>query len=481
MIKWKTAWLRIYRAAVFVGVVLLMHRVASPDLVNVDVEVLREFFPNAAGVSDQGVKGARYVLNDPGKDLGYVLTTSPDSDGIVGYSGPNNVLVAFGLDGKVLGISVLSSGDTPEHLELATGDDSFMATFDGMEWEEIQSMQRVDGVSGATLTSLAIAEGVIRRVAGNAPSLRFPGSLELDDAQRLFPRAVTLETNGDVFGASGDVLGRIYRSSPQSDNLIGYGGPSDVLVGVGTDEKIIGIVIRKSYDTEKYVGYVRDEASFMQMFEGKTLQEVAEFGEVEGVSGATMTSQAVARAVAKVSANLSGVDGGSVSTIGVREIGTALVVLFGLLMAFTKLRGVRGIRVIFQLMLILYLGLVNGDLISQALLVGWAQNGLAWKFAPGMLLLVAAALLVPLLSRKQLYCHQLCPHGAAQQLLKNVLPRRFRIGIPRRVAIFLRAVPFLLLLLVVVVGVRQLAFNLVSIEPFDAYLFRRQVHCHPTI
>ena len=155
-----------------------------------------------------------------------------------------------------------------------------------------------------------------------------------------------------------------------------------------------------------------------------------------------------------------------------RDVGTALVVVFGLLMAFTKLRGVRWLRVAFQLVLIGYLGLVNGDLLSQALLVGWAQNGLAWRFAPGLLLLVAAALLVPLVARKNVYCHQLCPHGAAQQLLKKALPKRWRIGVPARLALVLRAVPFLLVLFVIVVGVTQLTFNLVAIEPFDAYLFR---------
>ena len=52
------------------------------------------------------------------------------------------------------------------------------------------------------------------------------------------------------------------------------------------------------------------------------------------------------------------------------------------------------------------------------------------------------------------------------------LPRRWRWKVPAGLARILRAIPLLLLLLVIVVGVRQLDFNLVSIEPFDAYLFR---------
>jgi hypothetical protein len=364
-------------------------------------------------------------------------------------------------------------------------DERFMGAFDGKTWEEVQAVERIDGVSGATLTSLAIAEGIVRRVAGSAPSLRFPKPLELADAQRIFPTAVELEEGGEVIGEGGVRLGKLLSSAPHSDSLVGYAGPSEVLLGVsGERDEIAGIAIRDSYDTEKYVGYVRDELGFIEMFNGKTLEEMAGFdleaNEVEGVSGATMTSLTVARAVVALAEAetkptpampFGGIAWGDRS-LGSRGLGTVLVVLFGLAMAFTRLRGVRSLRIVFQLVLIGYLGLVIGDLISQALLVGWAENGLAWRFAPGLLLLVAAGLLVPLLAGKQVYCHQLCPHGAAQQLLRNRLPARWRWRVPRWLAGLLGNLPFVLLLVVVVVGVRQLSFNLVSIEPFDAYLFR---------
>ena len=201
----RTAWLRVYRAAVFVGVVLMIHRGTPPvdpeslvaaeeeheeqsgpaDLQSVErhldakIEDLHEFFPSAVGISNRGVNGTHYVLDSAHNELGFVATTSPESDSIIGYSGPNNVLLAFGADGKLLGMSVLKSGDTPEHVEQVLEDDSFMATFDGKTWDEIKEMRSVDAVSGATLTSLAIAEGVIGKLSGSAPSLRFPQPLEL--------------------------------------------------------------------------------------------------------------------------------------------------------------------------------------------------------------------------------------------------------------------------------------------------------------
>lgn len=161
-------------------------------------------------------------------------------------------------------------------------------------------------------------------------------------------------------------------------------------------------------------------------------------------------------------------------TIATRDWGTAAVVLGGLLLALTRWRGQRWIRVGFQLLLIGYLGLVNGDMVSQSLLVGWAQNGVAWRLAPGLVLLVAVAILTPLFTRRQVYCHHLCPHGAAQQLIKNVVPRRWKLtrGGPLWLPRLLALLPWALLAWVVIVALQHRGFNLAAIEPFDAYMWR---------
>ena len=58
------------------------------------------------------------------------------------------------------------------------------------------------------------------------------------------------------------------------------------------------MAVAKSYDNEPYVTYVRDDAYFRSLFNGLELGELSELDlfehGVEGVSGATMTSMAVA-------------------------------------------------------------------------------------------------------------------------------------------------------------------------------------------
>jgi hypothetical protein len=233
--------------------------------------------------------------------------------------------------------------------------------------------------------------------------------------------------------------------------------------------------VRHSFDNQPYVGYLDDDDFFLSIFRGKSLAELAaldlEAAQVEGVSGATMTSQAVARGLVRAAGVLS-TSPAPVRrsfSFAARDAGTVSVVALAVLMSFTRLRGYRGLRIAFQLLLVGYLGLLNGDLLSQALLVGWARSGVPWHLAPGLVLLTAAALVLPVVTRRQVYCHHVCPFGALQQLTRNRLPWRWRLS-PRATQ-GLRALPGLLLLLVVLAAMLHVPLNLAGIEPFDAFVF----------
>ena len=109
-----------------------------------------------------------------GRPLGYVVQTSPASDAIIGYSGPTNTLIALDTQHRILGLEILRCGDTPDHLQAVLADRRFLKSFDGLSWQEAAARGKVDGVSGATLTSLAIVEGIVRRLGGTPHSYRFP-------------------------------------------------------------------------------------------------------------------------------------------------------------------------------------------------------------------------------------------------------------------------------------------------------------------
>src|SRR5437879_5519779 len=113
--------LRAYRAGVLVAIALLIH--AQHRWMKAQTEILltvaqvRGFFPQAASLGSRDAEsGVQRVLDGGGSTLGLVTQSAPLSDKIIGYSGPTNTLIACDSRGKIIGLRVLHSDDTPEHL-----------------------------------------------------------------------------------------------------------------------------------------------------------------------------------------------------------------------------------------------------------------------------------------------------------------------------------------------------------------------------
>lgn len=518
--RWRALLLHVIRLAMFAALLLIVRlrhheflaREAARELTPIDADRLLDFFPTAVGTGtiDPEMR-TQTVLDANGERLGFALQTSPDSDHIVGFSGPTNVLLAFDSEDRIVGTSVLNSRDTREHAALVRRDPEFLKSWNGLTWDEAAAHQNVDAVTGATLTSLAIAESISARLRGERPetaesqeppNLRFPDSPTVDAVIAWFSDAADVAWSDEhpgryaVLDADGKLLGHVFRTTPAADAVIGYQGPTDTLAGLDPDGRVVGIRLRKSFDNEPYVGYVRDEDSFLNLFNGKTLGDLAEMDlfeeRVEGVSGATMTSLAVAEGLVAAAGQLqtmqrerdsrpadestndeqSGADTSRRRqlTLSIADLSSFVLTGLATLLAFTRLRSRPLLRAVFQLILVLWLGFWCGNLTSLATLFGWAQSGVPWRLASGLTAVTAAALFFPALSRTQLYCHHLCPHGALQQLVRNRLPFSWAPG--RRLRTILQLLPFALLLWAVLVVLLGMPFSLVDLEAFDAYVLR---------
>ena len=475
---------RVFRLALLAAVVLLIRQQTPRHSsgIALTVESVRDFFPAAASLEAAGELHA--VKDASGITIGSVAATSPGSDDIIGYSGPTNTLVAFDAQGAIVGLRILSSGDTPDHLAEVIGDRRFFKQFHALKMGG--HLDKVDGVSGATLTSTAIAEGVLKRLGQEAGSLRFPQAITLDEVRAIEPKAASLRATKqnanvlEVLDVNGTKIATVTRTSPVSDAISGYKGPTDTLMLLDAEGRALrAIQIRKSYETKAYLGYVTDDAYFMKLFNGKTLEQLAgldfEKEKIEGVSGATITSWSVAESLKKRAEKMLAEQRPTPSPWSRirwrwQDAGHVLVLLSAFLMAFTTLRGKAIARTLHHVLLVAYCGVFVGEMLSQALFVGWARHGVPWQSAPGLLLMAAVALLAPVFSRRQLYCHHICPHGAAQQLLMRRI--KWQWSPSKRIASILEKLPFALLLLVFIAAVTAIRLDLNAIEPFDAWLFR---------
>ena len=391
------------------------------------------------------------------------------------------------MNNQILSVAILSSRDTIDHVDLVKSDQPFLDSFRELGFDSNDNWNQIDAVSGATLTSYSIIASIAERLGGSAPSLKFEAQPKLENVRQLFEMATKVEPTPrkeiwNAFGEKGK-LGFVLSTTPTADHLSGYQGPTVTLAGFGEDEKCVGMVVDQTYDNQPYANYLNDDYGFLNFYVGKTLHELSKLepksNGIEGVSGATMTSLCVADGLVLAAASATSIQlhptktqnnySRSVVSFWADAITIALVLL-GIVFSFMKLSRKKWMRIGFQLVVILFLGFINGHMLSQALVVGWSTYSAPWSVAPGLVLLSIAAVTIPIVSKHQPYCHHICPFGAMQQLGKNCV--KWKIKIPKRMIWLLNLIPFLLLLFVVVVATSKSTFNLASIEPFDGFGFR---------
>ncbi len=441
--------------------------------------------------------GLWQVVDAKQQVVGWVARTLPAAEDIVGYRGPTEASILLDTDLVIDSVGLLGSSDTKEHAQAVGQDNEFFQQFRGWVWGELPNDLRVDAVSGATLTSLALAEGVIERMGSFRPSLIFPEKLTIDEIQSWYPGAETVDDEtGDVFDEKRRIIGRVLRTGPYSDDLIGYQGPTELLIridaavgndtdGKVTDGKVEQIRLRGSFDNEPYVDYVRTEASFWQRFVGMSIQELADFdpqaARVEGVSGATMTSQTVADTMAAAARRYveetmrrGQAKNHWADQMRWTEADLATILLLGLAGLFSRLRWFRHVRLrrVWLIVVVAVIGLWAGNLISLALIAGWSAEGIAWRLAPGLAAVAFVAMVFPPITRGNPYCNHLCPHGALQQLIKPTRTSMRRRSVSHRVNRWLTQIPGCLLLIAYLTLLVVPSVDLSSWEPFHAYLFR---------
>jgi len=309
--------------------------------------------------------------------------------------------------------------------------------------------------------------------------------VKLSEIQTFFPDATKLVPDTErmgirIFDAKNKPLGFAVRTMPICSDIKGYSGPTDTMIVFDEARTVRGIGLRYSGDTLLHFRDVQKDRYFVNWWKGKSWDELAGMdlkkAGVEGVSGATLTSLCVARGIVfrlkHYNDELSAKADPPPVSRSWQDFGLFAALLGALAIAFTRLRGFIFLRAMWQIVLIGGVGFLNGQLLSVALFGGWASAGVAWRSAPALALLAGAALLVPWVSKKALYCQYFCPHGAAQEWVHRLAPRRFRVNLPSSIAAGLRWLPWFLLLAAIAITIFALPVDLAELEPFDAYLWR---------
>ena len=243
-------------------------------------------FTDITGVElPEGVTAAKAA----GNGAGYVFTTTGK-----GFGGDISVMVGLNADGAITGTKVLSNAETQ-------GIGSKVVEDGSAYQQQLVGMTDTSGIqatSGATVSSNAMTSAIqtafdayVLSTGGTveAEVYEAPANLTDDVLAEYYPGA----TFTDVVGGKTSDAGTVVYASEA-----GMAGPVNVAVFFDADGKIIGAISDTSSETPGY-GQPLGDGAFMDSFVG-----VTSGSEVDGVSGATITSDAIKGAVDIAIANL---------------------------------------------------------------------------------------------------------------------------------------------------------------------------------
>jgi NosR/NirI family nitrous oxide reductase transcriptional regulator len=305
--------------------------------------------------------------------------------------------------------------------------------------------------------------------------------------ERLVPEALLLSVAPDadaVVGPRGYPLhwdavvedslrrGIVYVTSDVVPGERGYAGPIDLVVGLDGEGRITGLEVLSHSETPSYVRGLT-QRSFLDQFVGKTVQDSLRMGlDLDGLTGATITSDAVARTVRKSARRMGreilGLDVPETPEPFTSRADLARAGLWAVLLVLGTVSLVKRYEWLRKVTLALGLVLLGFALHSQISMINVANvaalqwpvlhQNISWFVLFGGAALASIAV-------GNIYCATLCPFAALQEFLYRLIP--VRLAVPRalheRSRLIKEIIAWEIILGVLLVG----SGTLCRYEPFD--------------
>ncbi len=281
------------------------------------------------------------------------------------------------------------------------------------------------------------------------------------------PDGVTLKTALDMYYAEerdpGGQLVQLYlENTGLNKNVKGYAGPIDIGMTVGMDGRIRNVRHLRSLETTSYLRDI-EQAGFYTQFEGMPLD--GRSYEVDFVSGASLTSEGIARSVTKlvsvaresplevyVDTQATGFDVKAVLP-DTWILSAALIGTLFLLVRFRKVRQSKALSLGISILSVLYLGFyLNNSFTYVTFLQPFLGTGWSWLLGAYATMVLASAIW-----DGNSYCRYVCPYGNVQRLLVRFVPFRGKLPVSNRVLDAIRWLIALALCIGIVSGLRDWA------------------------
>lgn len=275
----------------------------------------------------------------------------------------------------------------------------------------------------------------------------------LPEAQLQQRSAMLLDGRSFVYLEAPEKQTFVFAARDLAPNaLAGYAGPVNIAVVMGKDGVLQGVEFLQNDETPAYLEMVR--TWLPKLYEKNLLRAPSELN-VDGCSGATLTSAAVLDALRKAAPTFARIvleaplkQDSYEGNISQWDWASALFLAFLAALAVMRTYPNRTVRRLFLLGIVVVLGYrFNMQYAAQHIATFVGLKPLFPSFRPAFLLTVGVPVLVIVFGN--LYCGYLCPFGAFQELLGDLIPKKFSVSLNKMTWRYARHVKYGLLFFLV--------------------------------
>lgn len=243
-----------------------------------------------------------------------------------------------------------------------------------------------------------------------------------DQLLELVPGAVRIQPNGALYlllDPTGQTIGAAFLTTKTKPKVRGYSGEIATLVSLSKEGKISSIEVLRHEETPYYYSFLSAD-NFFNLFNEVSLTEATN---IDSVSGATITSEAIRNDVVLGAAYANEVAWNMKPPVVVAELGfkvptleiglTVVMVVFALL-AYRQRKTTSWLKYACWSLSFVLVGLLFNAPISIADIFYLLDLRLP-QVGAGLILVFFAIISAPLFGR--LYCNYCCPFGVLQELV----------------------------------------------------------------
>ncbi|MFQ6003700.1 MAG: FMN-binding protein, partial [Candidatus Zixiibacteriota bacterium] len=253
----------------------------------------------------------------------------------------------------------------------------------------------------------------------------------------------------------------------------GYSGPIKIMIGMDLEGRITGIKILHHTETPSYVRELKS-AWFSDQFKGKSIADRFKVNEdIDGITRATITAEAVARAVKK-SGRKVGRDVLNLHVVEAEEegylSGFAKIEIFilGSLFAVAAvgfIKKSKRLRYSSLIVALIFLGFAKSSPVSMVHIASILSFNLPILTYNIFWYLLIGLMLVTTSLRGRLYCGWICPFGSVTELLNKV--KTPKLNISERIDKKAKSIKYIILWLLIIFSLILNNVNVSNYEPFS--------------